>query len=98
MPDTGLYAEILAELKQISAEVSMLKVTNAQAIAESRQRQKQAEDHEARLRVLEHADYVTRQELDAGRRANNVRLATWIAVALTVTGIFETGFIALFFP
>lgn len=90
-----LFAQILAELKSISAEVSALKVANAEVVAEAKARERQVEDHEARLRVLEAADLVTALDLrEAGDRRSK-RTAWIVGLIVAVLTPIEAALIAL---
>jgi len=90
-----LFAQILAELKSISAEVSALKVANAEVVAEAKARQKQVEDHEARLRGLEAADLVTAADMTAAGERRSKRTAWIVGLALAVFTPLEAALLAL---
>lgn len=91
----ALFAQILAELKSISAEVSALKVANAEVVAEAKARQKQVEDHESRLRVLEAVEVVTSADLEAATERRAKRTAWLVGIALAVLTPIEAALIAL---
>jgi hypothetical protein len=100
--EQGLLAQILVEVKSIAAEVSELKVANAQVIADNRHRAGQVDDHEARIRLLEAQQpaALTRAEFDeiederrteADQSAN--RRIAWLALVFTVAQVVEGAFL-----
>lgn len=70
--EQGLLAEILVAVHAVGAEVTALKVVNAQVVADARHRGKQVDDHEDRIRVIEarQSELVTTDELDEMEQRN----------------------------
>lgn len=93
----GLLAQILAEVRALSAEIIALKIANAEVIAEAKQRADEVKDHEQRLRALESADFVTKDEVEADAK-ERARLNAWrIGTVLTVATLIETAVLAWLF-
>ena len=98
--ERGLLAQILVEVRDVSAKVSSLEVTNAEVVAEARHRGSQLDDHEARLRRIESVDAFTRQDMEdanearaqAERARDNRRLAL-IAILFAAAQLIEGGFL-----
>lgn len=99
-----LSLQILQEVQATRAEVSALKVSVAQVVSDARHREKQVDDHEGRIRVLEEsarqddvdaATYVTKADLVESDRTRTARFRWLLGISLTAFGLVETAVIAL---
>ena len=92
--DTGLLAQILAEVRAVGVKVSALEVANAAVIADARHRASQVDDHEARLREIERVDLVTQEDLASAsaRRLRSTML--WVTGSIGLATLLESAFLA----
>jgi hypothetical protein len=93
--EDAILAQILAEVRTVNAKVSGIEITVAQAVADIRHRGSQADDHEERLRALERAEVVTKDDLEASQQERARKTMTWFGLALTAFGLIETAVIAV---
>lgn len=102
--EQGLLAEILVAVHAVGAEVTALKVANAQVIADARHRGSQVDDHETRIRKIEtrQGELVTTDELDEMEQRNAAARAEALEVAdrkanfrLIIIGLVMTAVVAV---
>lgn len=102
--EQGLLAQILVAVNAVGAEVSALKVANAQVIADARHRGSQVDDHEVRVRVLERerGELATMADLDEMEQRGASARAAALAAAdrkanfrLVIIGLVMTAVVAV---
>lgn len=93
--EQALLAQILTEVRAVDAKVSGVEVTVAQALAKLEHSVSTVSDHEARIRVLEQADVVTKGDLEESQRERGRKTVAWFGVGLTILAIVESAVIAL---
>jgi hypothetical protein len=102
--EQGLLAEILVAVHAVGAEVTALKVANAQVIADARHRGTQVDDHETRIRLIEtrQPQLVTTDDLDEMEQRSATARAAALAAAdrkanfrLVIIGLVMTAVIAV---